>query len=95
MTGQFTKGSTRYEFSCATDDNAQIQDVSVHKLGSRGGNNAAGVALAAAAILGIAALASHAGNRNATAKALGISERTLRYRLASMRASGMVAGGRA
>ncbi|AKQ43169.2 hypothetical protein CP97_04580 [Aurantiacibacter atlanticus] len=34
------------------------------------------------------------GNRLATAKALGISERTLRYRLASMREAGlMVAGG--
>ncbi|WP_296719046.1 sigma 54-interacting transcriptional regulator [Erythrobacter sp.] len=49
------------------------------------------------AILG--ALASHDGNRSATARSLGISERTLRYRLASMRANGVMAaaaaGGRA
>lgn len=33
----------------------------------------------------------HGGNRLATAEALGISERTLRYRLASMREAGMAA----
>jgi two-component system response regulator FlrC len=53
------------------------------------------VAFASEAQAILAALASHDGNRSATARALGISERTLRYRLASMRASGMVAGGRA
>ncbi|OBV10910.1 sigma-54 interaction domain-containing protein [Erythrobacter dokdonensis] len=53
------------------------------------------VAFASQAQAILAALASHDGNRSATARALGISERTLRYRLASMRASGMVAGGRA
>jgi two-component system response regulator FlrC len=37
----------------------------------------------------------HNGNRMATARELGISERTLRYRLASMREAGLaVAGGR-
>ncbi|MEO0871476.1 MAG: helix-turn-helix domain-containing protein, partial [Pseudomonadota bacterium] len=36
-----------------------------------------------------AALESHGGHRARTAKALGISERTLRYRLASMRESGL------
>ncbi|MCR2832776.1 sigma-54 interaction domain-containing protein [Parerythrobacter lacustris] len=35
----------------------------------------------------------HDGNRLATARSLGISERTLRYRLASMRESGMLAAG--
>ncbi|KPQ23193.1 MAG: two component signal transduction system Sigma54-dependent response regulator FlrC, partial [Porphyrobacter sp. HL-46] len=39
----------------------------------------------------LAALDSHDGNRSATARSLGISERTLRYRLASMRANGMMA----
>jgi len=53
------------------------------------------VAFASEAQAILAALASHDGNRSATARALGISERTLRYRLASMRANGMVAGGRA
>ncbi len=53
------------------------------------------VAFASEAQAILAALASHAGNRSATARALGISERTLRYRLASMRASGLVAGGAA
>ena len=36
-------------------------------------------------------LDQHGGNRLATAAALGISERTLRYRLASMREAGLVA----
>ena len=53
------------------------------------------VAFASEAQAILAALASHDGNRSATARSLGISERTLRYRLASMRASGMVAGARA
>lgn len=58
------------------------------------------VAFASEAQAILAALASHDGNRSATARSLGISERTLRYRLASMRASGMMtaaaaaAGGR-
>ncbi len=38
-------------------------------------------------------LAKHDGNRAATARTLGISERTLRYRLASMRGAGMLAAG--
>jgi two-component system response regulator FlrC len=38
-------------------------------------------------------LARHGGNRAATARSLGISERTLRYRLASMRGAGMLAAG--
>jgi two-component system, response regulator FlrC len=38
-------------------------------------------------------LDQHHGNRLATAAALGISERTLRYRLASMREAGLVAAG--
>jgi two-component system response regulator FlrC len=38
-------------------------------------------------------LANHGGNRAATARTLGISERTLRYRLASMRGAGMLAAG--
>jgi two-component system response regulator FlrC len=49
------------------------------------------VAFASEAQAILAALESHAGNRSATARSLGISERTLRYRLASMRASGIVA----
>jgi two-component system response regulator FlrC len=53
------------------------------------------VAFASEAQAILAELASHAGNRSATARALGISERTLRYRLASMRASGLVARGAA
>ncbi|MDJ0979143.1 MAG: sigma 54-interacting transcriptional regulator [Erythrobacter sp.] len=38
----------------------------------------------------LAALAAHDGHRAQTARALGISERTLRYRLASMRKSGLL-----
>jgi two-component system response regulator FlrC len=57
-----------------------------------GGRRLSDVAFASEARAILAALADHAGNRSATARALGISERTLRYRLASMRASGMVGG---
>jgi two-component system response regulator FlrC len=39
------------------------------------------------------ALEGNRGNRIATARALGISERTLRYRLASMRETGVLAAG--
>jgi two-component system response regulator FlrC len=38
-------------------------------------------------------LGRNGGNRAATARNLGISERTLRYRLASMRGAGMIAAG--
>ncbi|MEM1196370.1 MAG: sigma 54-interacting transcriptional regulator [Pseudomonadota bacterium] len=38
----------------------------------------------------LAALATHGGHRARTARSLGISERTLRYRLASMRESGLL-----
>jgi two-component system response regulator FlrC len=38
-------------------------------------------------------LGRNGGNRAATARTLGISERTLRYRLASMRGAGMLAAG--
>jgi two-component system response regulator FlrC len=41
----------------------------------------------------ITALDSHDGHRGKTASSLGISERTLRYRLASMRESGLIAAG--
>lgn len=55
------------------------------------------VAFASEAEAILAALARHGGHRGATAQSLGISERTLRYRLASMRQSGLIAaaGGRA
>lgn len=39
------------------------------------------------------ALDAHGGHRARTARSLGISERTLRYRLASMRESGLLAAG--
>ncbi|MCK0129427.1 sigma 54-interacting transcriptional regulator [Erythrobacter sp. F6033] len=41
----------------------------------------------------LTALESHGGHRAKTARSLGISERTLRYRLASMRESGLLAAG--
>ena len=41
----------------------------------------------------LAALDDHNGHRAKTARSLGISERTLRYRLASMRDSGLLAAG--
>jgi two-component system response regulator FlrC len=41
----------------------------------------------------LAALESHHGHRARTARSLGISERTLRYRLASMRETGLLAAG--
>jgi two-component system, response regulator FlrC len=49
------------------------------------------VAFASEAKAIIETLANHRGNRAATARTLGISERTLRYRLASMRGAGMLA----
>ena len=39
----------------------------------------------------LATLKAHKGHRGRTAKALGVSERTLRYRLASMRENGLLA----
>lgn len=51
------------------------------------------VAFASEARAILESLANHAGNRAATARSLGISERTLRYRLASMRGAGMLAVG--
>ena len=51
------------------------------------------VAFASEAEAILAALERHGGRRAATARSLGISERTLRYRLASMRESGLIAAG--
>ena len=51
------------------------------------------VAFASEARAILETLASHKGNRAATARSLGISERTLRYRLASMRGAGIIAAG--
>lgn len=51
------------------------------------------VAFASEARAILETLANHGGNRAATARSLGISERTLRYRLASMRGAGMIAAG--
>ncbi|MBA4045566.1 MAG: sigma-54-dependent Fis family transcriptional regulator [Erythrobacter sp.] len=51
------------------------------------------VAFASEARAILETLADHCGNRAATARSLGISERTLRYRLASMRGAGMLAAG--
>lgn len=55
------------------------------------------VAFASEAEAILAALDRNGGNRARTAQSLGISERTLRYRLATMRANGLLAaaGGRA
>jgi two-component system response regulator FlrC len=51
------------------------------------------VAFASEAQAILETLGRHSGNRAATARSLGISERTLRYRLASMRGAGMLAAG--
>ena len=51
------------------------------------------VAFASEARAILETLGRHGGNRAATARTLGISERTLRYRLASMRGAGMLAAG--
>jgi two-component system response regulator FlrC len=58
-----------------------------------GGCSLSDVAFASEARAILEALARHGGNRMATARALGISERTLRYRLASMRGAGLLATG--
>jgi len=61
------------------------------------GASLSAVAFASQAEAILAALDRHGGNRTRTAQSLGISERTLRYRLASMRQNGLMAaaGGRA
>jgi two-component system response regulator FlrC len=51
------------------------------------------VAFASEARAILETLGRHGGNRAATARSLGISERTLRYRLASMRGAGLLAAG--
>lgn len=51
------------------------------------------VAFASEARAILETLTNHCGNRAATARSLGISERTLRYRLASMRGAGLLAVG--
>ena len=53
----------------------------------------ADIAFASEARAILDALAQHGGHRAATARALGISERTLRYRLASLRDAGLLAAG--
>jgi two-component system, response regulator FlrC len=58
---------------------------------SAGARSLSDVAFASEARAILETLSSHSGNRAATARSLGISERTLRYRLASMRGAGMLA----
>jgi two-component system response regulator FlrC len=58
-----------------------------------GGCSLSDVAFASEARAILETLSRHGGNRMATARALGISERTLRYRLASMRGAGLLAAG--
>ena len=62
--------------TAATDNPTSLSDIAFHS--------------EARAIL--TALDAHGGHRAKTARSLGISERTLRYRLASMRETGMMAG---
>ncbi len=62
-------------------------------LPARSTSSLSDVAFASEARAILETLANHAGNRAATARTLGISERTLRYRLASMRGAGMLAVG--
>lgn len=58
-----------------------------------GGRNLSAIVRQSEAQVILDTLDGHDGNRLATAKALGISERTLRYRLASMREAGLLAAG--
>jgi two-component system, response regulator FlrC len=60
-------------------------------LAADGKRSLSDVAFASEARAIMDSLASHGGNRAATARSLGISERTLRYRLASMRGAGLLA----
>lgn len=55
------------------------------------GHSLSDVAFASEAQAILDTLGRHGGNRVATARSLGISERTLRYRLASMRGAGLIA----
>ena len=58
-----------------------------------GGSSLSDVAFQSEAQAILKALDTHGGHRGRTARSLGISERTLRYRLASMRESGLIAAG--
>ncbi|WP_298471479.1 sigma 54-interacting transcriptional regulator [uncultured Erythrobacter sp.] len=60
---------------------------------STAGGSLSDVAFQSEAQAILAALDDHKGHRANTARSLGISERTLRYRLASMRESGLLAAG--
>jgi two-component system, response regulator FlrC len=58
-----------------------------------GGRNLSAIVRQSEAQVIVEALDRHKGNRLATARELGISERTLRYRLASIREAGLLAAG--
>ncbi|MEM9311233.1 MAG: sigma 54-interacting transcriptional regulator [Pseudomonadota bacterium] len=58
--------------------------------GARAKASLSDIAFQSEAVAILAALETHEGHRARTARALGISERTLRYRLASMRESGLL-----
>lgn len=59
LTGQIVRGGERLEFTCIVDG-SRIKDLRIHRLsGPSGSNKAVGAAVAAAAILGIAALIHH------------------------------------
>jgi len=59
----------------------------------KGGDNLSAIVRRSEAQVILDTLDDNSGNRQATARALGISERTLRYRLASMREAGLMAAG--
>ena len=61
--------------------------------GSAGAASLSDVAFHSEAQAILRTLDAHNGHRGKTARSLGISERTLRYRLASMRQSGLLAAG--
>lgn len=60
---------------------------------ARAGSSLSDVAFQSEAQAILRALDAHGGHRGRTARSLGISERTLRYRLASMRENGLIAAG--
>ncbi|MHA7820956.1 MAG: sigma-54 interaction domain-containing protein [Erythrobacter sp.] len=75
------------------DQTARAIEPQITAAPARAGSYLSDVAFHSEAQAILRALDTHGGHRGRTARSLGISERTLRYRLASMRESGLIAAG--
>ncbi len=77
----------------AVTEDAPVMSAPVMSAPPEGARKLADIAFVSESQAILSALSDHDGNRSATARSLGISERTLRYRLASMRANGLMVAG--